>query len=273
MSPPRLFSADASRTASPTTTTAFRRRQVLAERFHDLYELVQRSAYVFGSPLGPFYHQSRHYHLPRFIYFGPHTSNESLRLAFLAGEAPQDVRGTQALLHFVERLALEPELGQGLSLSFFPLLDALGLFAGVADRELALKSWSAGGPPELELLEKDARLQSYHGYVRIETRSRDREVVVVQLRGYDDESSSASGVELISSEDFHPWPVVFEAAAASALQSGPLSVAQDLSIRPFELTISLPVVWSEEEAQVAVGSILTRFILRHRGHQAYGQHL
>ena len=36
------------------------------EQLEALYTLVQRSAYVFGSPLGPFHHQSRRHHLPRF---------------------------------------------------------------------------------------------------------------------------------------------------------------------------------------------------------------
>ena len=39
------------------------------ERLTSLYALAQRSRYVFASPLGPFYRDARHYHVPRFVYF------------------------------------------------------------------------------------------------------------------------------------------------------------------------------------------------------------
>ena len=49
----------------------------LSEYLSKLYALSQRSNYVFGSPIGPFYHRARHLSLPRFVYFGPHTHDES----------------------------------------------------------------------------------------------------------------------------------------------------------------------------------------------------
>jgi hypothetical protein len=39
--------------------------------------------------------------LPRFVYFGPQATDESLRLAFLTGFDHRDLRGTLSLLHFV----------------------------------------------------------------------------------------------------------------------------------------------------------------------------
>lgn len=96
-------------------------------RLTDLYRLSERSRHVFGSPIGPFRRHSLAYSVPRFVYFGPHTSDESLRMAFYAGFDSEDLRGTFGLLQLVERLAIEPEAGQGLNLSFFPLVDVLGL--------------------------------------------------------------------------------------------------------------------------------------------------
>src|SRR5471032_2989574 len=97
-STPSLFET-APRHPSPPSdlnlSTAF------GEQLATLYALVHSSDCVFGSPLGPFYHQSRHHHVPRFVYFGPHTNEESVRLAFYAGFDRLDLRGTLALLHFV----------------------------------------------------------------------------------------------------------------------------------------------------------------------------
>jgi hypothetical protein len=54
---------------------------------------------------------------------------------------------------------------------------------------------------------------------------------------------------------------------------GPLSVADDLPVQPFELTLRIPRAWSEARHHDAVITILARFILRYRSFQAYGQHL
>lgn len=245
---------------------------VFGEQLEALYGLVQRSDYVFGSPLGPFYHQSRHYHLPRFVYFGPQASDESLRVAFLAGFDHRDLRGTLSLLHFVERLALKPDLGQRLNLSIFPLVDVLGLTGLASGRDLARESWARTAAPELSLLEKDARLRGYHGFVRLETAFGD-DAVTVRLRTAEHIENPAPGVELITSEDIAPFAVRWENSTVGVSGDGPLTVADDLPFQPFELTLRLPAAWAPELHREAAASILKRFLLRYRGFMAYGQHL
>ena len=247
------------------------RPAAFGEQLSELYGLVQRSAYVFGSPLGPFFHRAHHHHLPRFVYFGPHTGEESVRLAFYAGFDRRDLRGTLALLHFVERLALAPDLGQSLNLSVFPLVDILGLLEG-RDRELARFAWHAPAEPELALLAQDVRLQSYHGFVRVES-APDDDALTVRLRGFADEAGGPSAIDFISSEDTAPWPVRWETGGSPKVGDGPLSLADDLPFGPFELTIRVPANWSDEVHREAVTLTLRRFILRYRSFLAYGQNL
>lgn len=240
------------------------------ERLTSLYALAQRSKYVFASPLGPFYREARHYHVPRFVYFGPHTSDESLRLAFHTGFDSADLRGTLALLHFVERLALTPDVGQGLNLSFFPLADITGLLRSESQK-LADHSWVSPENPELRLLAQDVRSRAYHGFVRIETTNADDDVITIRLRGH---SADALGLELLSSHDIAPWAVRWESGPADATPSdGPLSLSDDLPCQPFELTIGLPSSWSLELHREAVTTILKNFIQRYRGFHAYAQYL
>lgn len=240
------------------------------ERLTSLYALAQRSQYVFASPLGPFYRDARHYHVPRFVYFGPHTSDESLRLAFHAGFDARDLRGTLAMLHFIERLALTPDLGQGLNLSFFPLADVTGLLRNDT-QNLAASSWNSPAVPELALLAGDVRNRGYHGFVRIETTSADDDVISVRLRGH---SAETLGVEFLNSDDIAPWSVRWSADPVDAVPAdGPLSLSEDLPFQPFELTIGLPASWSVELHREATTAILKNFILRHRGFHAYAQHL
>jgi len=242
-------------------------------RLSSLYALSQKSNYVFASPLGPVYHAGRHLNLPRFVYFGPHTHDESLRLALLAGFDSTDLRAALALTDLVEQLLGSPDLGQGLNLSFFPLIDVIGLARNEPGRELHRENWSRPLAPEINVLEKDARVCGYHGFIRLETTSDDN-AISVRLRNHPTDTAPASGIELVSSEDFEPYPVRWEADAAGETPSdGPLTAADDLPLRPFELTLGLPREWSVERHQTAIASILRRLILRHRALQSYSQHL
>ncbi len=242
------------------------------EQLSSLYGLVQRSGHVFGSPLGPFKGQARSLHLPRFVYFGPEASDASVRLAFLAGFDHRDLRGTLSLLHFVEQLALKPDLGQRLNLSVFPLIDVLGLASLAGERGLASRSWVRTDAPELQLLEKDARLSGYHGFIRLETVSGD-DAVTARLRSSSHVENPTPGVELINSEDFTPFAVRWETVPTAEPEDGPLTVSADLPFQPFELTLRLPAAWSPDLHRRATASILKRFVLRYRGFIAYGQHL
>jgi hypothetical protein len=241
----------------------------LGDQLSRLYALVQNSAHVFGSPLGPLTHEGRNYQLPRFVYFGPHTSEESVRLAFLGSFDSRDLRPTLALLHLVEGLALEPSIGQSLHLAFYPLIDLLGHLRAVQDRSLRSAAWTYPAPPEINLLAQDAKHRAYHGFVRIETAPAD-EVITLRLRG---PHLNTDEIEFISSEETDPYSVRFESWPDQAVLDGPLSLGDDLLFRPFEVTLRVPGNWPLENYSEAVSSILKRFIVRYRSFLAYGQHL
>lgn len=241
------------------------------EQLSALYGLVQKSNYVFGSPLGPFWVAGRTFQVPRFVYFGPHTNDAGVRLAFLAGHDHRDLRPTLSLLHFVEGLALAPDIGQGLNLSFFPLVDVLGLAGLRLDRVLGEDSWAFSTAPEIQLLERETRKSGFQGFVRIES-APGLDVVGVSLRGGLTTENVAPDVELISSEDVRPFEVRWE-ADPRPWRSGPLEVSDDLARRPFELVLRVPASWSVETYREAISAILKRFVVRYRGFIAYGQHL
>ncbi|MFA5263137.1 MAG: hypothetical protein WC378_04880 [Opitutaceae bacterium] len=267
LSPPITKNTHLANRAAPLSLAA-----LFGEQLDALYGLVQRSDYVFGSPLGPFQWQSRTYYVPRFVYFGPNASDAAVRLAFLSGFDHRDLRGTLALLHFVEQLALRPDIGQGLNLSFFPLIDVLGLSGASEERALVRQSWTQAVAPEIDLLEKDSRLRSYHGFVRVESAPGD-DAITVRLRTPAHEEHPTPGVELIDSNDVAPFMVRWETASVDASADGPLTIADDQPFHPFELTLRIPAAWPAELYREAVASILKRFVLRYRGIVAYGQHL
>jgi hypothetical protein len=238
-----------------------------------LYALSQNSRYVFASPLGPISSSGRTAYLPRFVFFGPHASDDSWRLAILAGFDHRDLRASRALVALASRLAADSDSGHALNLTFFPVIDIVGLASGRVDRGLASAHWGRGAPSEIGLLERDARQRGYHGFVTVETGTEDDDLIVVRARGPLDLGLSPD-LELVTSEETRSFPVRFESGPGyPAAQGGPLSIADDLPLAPFELTLRIPGAWSDESYQHAAVTLLERFLGRYRAFQAYGQHL
>ena len=241
----------------------------MGDQLSRLYGLAECSEYVFGTPLGPFSDAGRTHYLPRFVYFGPHTSEESPRIAFLAGLDRRDLRPTLALLHLVEELALRPDLGQSLHLSFYPLVNVLGHLQPERSRDLSGEGWGTSQSPEIDLLAKDSRLRNYHAFVRLETGPAD-DAITLRLRA---SAGVPPSIPLASSKDFEPFAVRWEIEPEVAPAAGPLSIGDDLAFRPLELTVRVPSDWAPEFYREAVTAILKRFIIRYRSLLAYSQHL
>ena len=246
---------------------------IFSARLGALYPLAQRHPHLFASPLGPLGAGARPALLPRFVFFGPHASDASWRLAFLSGFDARELRPAHALVGLIERLAARADEGHGLDLTFFPLVDAGGLEADAPIRPLATAHWGRFGAAEIGLLERDARARGYHGYIRVEAAAPGDEIIAIRVREPATQDGSPD-VELISSDDLDPFPLRFERGPAGVPPiDGPLSVADDLPVQPFELTLRVPLTWPDEIQQEAVIIILTRFLHRYRAFQAYGQHL
>jgi hypothetical protein len=183
------------------------------------------------------------------------------------------MRGSRVVLALIELLGQMAEAAHGLHASFFPIVDVAGLFFGAPHRALGAYHWGRNQLPELSLLEKDARLHGYQGFVRIETGEPGDDVAVVQINGSPFNPLDPD-LEIVTSEDGETMPVRFEAGlGAHAAVAGPLTVADDLPHPTFELILKLPGTWTMVRCQQAAARFLLRFLWRYRAFQAYGQHL
>lgn len=241
----------------------------LRDRLSRLYELAQSADFLFGSPLGPL--SGSDATLPQFVYFGPRTSDVSPRLAVVSGLGRHDLAAARAVLAFVERLALQPEIGHALNVSFFPVANVLGLLGGAEEHDLAGASWTKSPAPELALLAQDSRVRGYQGYVVVATTPDDEPTV--RVRTVVSPFIERSNVEVFNSAHFAPWAVTFETHATGDITTGPLSLADDLPFAPFAVEVALPADWSQARADAAVARVLKRLLTHYRGFVAYGQHL
>jgi hypothetical protein len=249
--------------ARPTSVSA-----ALADQLAALYELAQNSSHVFASPLGPVLDEGRESQLPRFVYFGPESSDASLRIAFYAGFDRRRLAPTVALLRFIEQLARRPALGEQLSLSFFPLIDVFGR----SPAEAVGQRWATSQLPEIRALAVDADQRRYDAYVCVEPVAAD-DVLTVQLRTAGAAANPAPAVELMLDEDVRPFSVRWQVESTDAVGDGPLSLAGNAGPRAFEIALRLPESWSFEAQQEATALILSRFVCRYRALMAYGQNL
>lgn len=243
----------------------------LTQRLDLLQELAQQSDYVFGSSLGPFSDGDTLHYLPQFLYIGPSATNETLRLAVLAGFGRHDLPATRALLAYIEKLTRQPDVGQGLNLSLFPIVNVLGLAGGAEDRDLTSANWLTSTEPEIGLLRQDSGVRGYQGFIRVVTTVDD--VPSAWFRSIPSLLAQSAGVEVFSPDDFHPWPVRFETALAGKVAAGPLSMAQDLPFSPFEIELAVPAEWAQSKIDTELAVLLKRLFLSYRAFQGYGQHL
>ncbi|HZZ20372.1 MAG TPA: hypothetical protein VFE25_13430 [Opitutaceae bacterium] len=245
---------------------------LLQSELSALYALSQSSPFVFASPLGPVPTGAVASYLPRFVFFGPHASEQSWSISLLAGFDHGDLRSSRALVALAARLAASSDTGHALNISIFPVVDVLGLVCGLGERELSRAQWGSGAQPEIALLERDARQRGYHGFVTLETAPPGDDSISIRVCGSFSRVLTP-GLELMSTEDAGTFPVRFEADGPQAASEGPLSIADDLPILPFELTIRIPSSWSSEDYQNSAVTLLERFLCRYRAFQAFGQHL
>lgn len=243
----------------------------LAQRVSALHEAAQKSDHVFASPLGPFRDGARELYVPRFVYFGPHTSHESVRLAVLAGFGRHDRGAVKALLAFIENLTHAPDIGQSLNVSFFPVANVIGLASDAEERDLSEESWSQPAAPEIALLRQEILRSHYQVFIRITTSTDDQPAAWV--RSVRSTTAQSSDVQVFSSTDFHPWSVSFETVSADSVGGSLLGLAGQMAFSPFEVELALPADWSQRTADQALATKLKRLIVHYRAFLAFGQHL
>ncbi len=263
------------RTKAPDKKQTFQTSEDLdngiSSQISHLYELAGASDSIFGSPLGPVETAAGTRYLPHFVYFGPYSSLESLRLAVLTGFNSTELAASRALLALVHDLILQPDIGQGINVSFFPVVNVAGLLGGSGERDLLREHWGRSCQPEISLIRDYSKERSYQGFLRIgATSDKDASAVVRTILST---TAHPTNVELFSSSDFEPWQVSFETLPRATVPFGPLTFSGDPSRTPFEVELSLPIGWSQAQSDRALSRVLKRLIVGYRGFQAYGLHL
>ncbi len=219
------------------------------DRLARLSPRAERSAGLFAAPLGPDEHGL---YLPRFVAFGPNSTDLDARISVLAGFAEEDDASSLAAFDLIESAVDAPEAIGGVVLDVVPVVNR-----GASDIWTA--SWTSSNRPELALLEREYRRLAPHA--------------VVQLRG----GAFRFPQGVVRGDSLAHWldsasPSLFAAGwleqpSDRLLGEGIDGLVPDLPFRPLELQLTLS---RDNDGNAAA---LRAIVQRIRELLAHAQHL
>jgi hypothetical protein len=127
------------------------------DRLARLSPRAERSRSLFAAPLGPDEHGL---YLPRFVAFGPNSTDADAHLSLLAGFSAEDESASLAAFDLLEEATAAPSLIGGVVLDVVPVVNR-----GTGD--LWSAPWLAANRPELTLLEREYRRRAPHAVVQL----------------------------------------------------------------------------------------------------------
>ncbi len=127
------------------------------DRLARLSPRAERSTSLFAAPLGP---DGQGFYLPRFVAFGPNSTDFDARISVLAGFSESDEVSSLAAFDLVEHAVAAPATIGGVVLDVVPLVNR-------GSGDLWSGSWITGERPELALLEREYRRLAPHAVVKL----------------------------------------------------------------------------------------------------------
>ncbi len=129
------------------------------------------SDYLVYRPVGAFGHRGGTYQLARFVFMGPASEDEPVRLGLFAGIHGDEPEGSQALVEFLSRLNREPERARGYQIFAYPICNPSGFEDDThfsrAGKDLNHEFWQGSYQPEVYYLERELGALGFHGVISL----------------------------------------------------------------------------------------------------------
>ncbi len=134
-------------------------------------QLAEGSDYLLNKPFGNFHHGNSSYQMPRYIFLGPKGGGDTIRIGIFAtihGDEPEALHG---LFRFLCSLKRNPKLARGYILYIYPICNPSGLEDNTrhsrSGKDLNREFWTNSREPEVQLLENEIVMHSFHGIVNL----------------------------------------------------------------------------------------------------------
>jgi len=156
----------------PTKTGAVARRS-LADVLGRFDEIAAGSPNLIANHGARFQAGGEEYELPRYLFVGPKSGGDRLRIGLFAGIHGDEAEGVHALLRFAGLLEREPELATGYCLFIYPVCNPSGFEDRTrhsrGGRDLNREFWRGSREPEVQLLQSELTAHAFDGVIALHT--------------------------------------------------------------------------------------------------------
>lgn len=255
----------------------------LHQKIADLCEQAGGSGFLSFEELGGFASRGRHYTLPRFLFRGPDSDHEPVRIGVFAAIHGDEPEAAFAALQFLRRLLDEPQRGRGYEVYVYPVCNPTGVEDGTRHSrigaDLNREFWSRSPQPEVRILERELAALAFQGVVALHA-DNTTEGVYAYVRGATLTEALATPA-LEAAEAFLPRAAgavidgfpARDALIRGACFDGVLSNPEALKPAPFELIFETPQEAPFELQVQAAVAALESVLLEYRPFLAFGQNL
>lgn len=247
-----------------------------------LFELAEQCPEIIGSMAGTFSHEGHRYGIPRFLFVGPTTEHEPIRLGLFAGIHGDEPAGCEALVRLLSDLAQDPSRAIGYDLVVYPVCNPTGYEDGTrlsrTGFDLNREFWKSSLQPEVRILESELRTHKFDGIITLHS-----DDTCEGIYGY------AHG-RLLNEELLRPALKACScilnrdtrakidgfAATESILRDcypGVLAAPVEQDPKPFDIIFETPGLAPHEKQVNAAVAALTSILGEYRRFIAYGQNL
>jgi len=225
------------------------------------------SDYLVYSPVGQFVSGATQYRIARYLFLGPKSGSEPLKLALLAGFQGDTLHGPQSLVDFLHYLNQHPGDAPGTHLYAYPVCNPTGFEEATPHTKSGDRPegefWQGSLLPEVYYLERELGIHRFNGVISLVTGDQPflyassgskiiREHIIAP-------ALAAANTTLPS---VHRTTEVFTGHAGA--RSGFLVSETELRPAPFEITLHLPRQLAPRSTSKAVTAFLRQAIASYR---------
>jgi murein peptide amidase A len=148
-------------------------RRQLDRLLAPLDQIAERSAHIISKSLGRFDSDGRAYSLPRYVFLGPKSGGDTIRIGIFATIHGDEPEGALGLARFVAALEQNPEIAQGYALFIYPVCNPTGFEDNTRHsrrgKDLNREFWRESPEPEVRFLESEIWTHAFDGIITLHT--------------------------------------------------------------------------------------------------------
>jgi protein MpaA len=157
-------------TPDVSVTTIPERRQV-DRLLIALDQLAEQSPHFISKSFGEFDSAGRTYTLPRYVFLGPKSGGDTIRIGIFATIHGDEPEGALALTRFVTALGNNPEIAKGYALFIYPVCNPTGFEDNTRHsrrgKDLNREFWRESAEPEVRFLESEIWTHAFDGIITL----------------------------------------------------------------------------------------------------------